>query len=105
LAIIECDTVSSNIGATDQAVKTTGVRLLEIRTADDLLWGKSLSLFQGELHEIEAAIESARAFFDNIKVPASIRKIAMPHEGLVTQIGATTNFRDGHFLDLDGEEL
>ncbi len=105
MAMIETATVSANIHVTDRALKGTEVRLVEIRIADSLLWGKGLSIYQGELHEIQAAVEMATHFFDHHELEAKIELIPAPHEGLVEQLDFTSNFGDAKLLDLDGEVL
>jgi microcompartment protein CcmL/EutN len=56
LGIIETSTVPAAIQAADAGVKGAQVALLEIRLADGL-HGKGLTLFTGEVADVEAAIE------------------------------------------------
>jgi len=102
-AIIETNTVSSNIRAAEMALKGTDVRLVELRLADSLLSGKGLSIYQGELYEIESAVGIATDFLTSRKIEFIQKIIASPHEGLVEQINFTTSFNKAKFLELEGE--
>jgi len=64
LAIIETDTVAANVRAAEAALKGTPVDLIEIRLADTGLSGRGLSLYQGALPDIEAAIEIVTRYVD-----------------------------------------
>jgi microcompartment protein CcmL/EutN len=104
LAIIETDTVASNVRAAEAALKATPVELLEMRLADTGLSGKGVSIYQGDLHHIEAAVELATRFLEEVGVEARYRIIAAPHEALVKQIGTSTWFGSQQVLDLEGEQ-
>lgn len=58
LGVVETFTVASAIAAADAAAKTSRVRLIEIRLAKGL-GGKAFFTMTGEVHEVEAAMESA----------------------------------------------
>jgi len=103
LAIIETDTVATNVRAAEAALKGTGVDLIEIRLADTGLSGKGVSIYQGSLHDIEAAIEIATRFSDQAGVELRHRVISAPHEALIKQIETSTWFGSQTKLDLDGE--
>ncbi len=103
LAIVETSTVSSNIRAAELALKGTPVDLIEIRLADAGLSGKGLSIYHGELHDIEAAVELVAGSLPRTAVEA-FRIIPAPHEALADQIGASTCFGSAAMLELDGEE-
>ncbi|MER3459546.1 MAG: propanediol utilization protein, partial [Chloroflexota bacterium] len=49
-------TVAASIGAADAGVKGAQVTLLEVRLADGL-GGKGLTLFMGEVTDVEAALD------------------------------------------------
>jgi microcompartment protein CcmL/EutN len=104
LAIIETDTVASNVRAAEAALKTTAVELLEIRLADTGLSGKGVSLYQGDLHEIQEAVAVATRFLDQAGVRGRYRIIAAPHEALVSQLATSAGFGSQAVLDLDGEQ-
>ena len=104
LAILETDTVASNVRAAEVALKATEVDLVEIRLADTGLSGKGLSLYQGDLYQIEEAMSVARRFLDEAGVPARHRTIAAPHEALLKQIGSSTGFATQVLLELEGEQ-
>lgn len=103
LAVIETDTVASNVRAAEAALKSTAVELIEIRLADTGLSGKGVSIYQGDLHQIEEAVAVATRFLDHAGVPARHRIIASPHESLVRQIATSTWFGSQQVLELDGE--
>ena len=103
LAIIETDTVAANVGAAEAALKGTPVDLIEIRLADSGLSGHGLSVYQGELPDIEAAIDIARAHVGRSGGQLRHRIIPSPHEGLIKQIEKSTWFASQDVLDLGGE--
>jgi microcompartment protein CcmL/EutN len=105
LAIIETGTVSAIIRGTEAALKGTPVELLEIRLGDSGLAGKGLALYQGDLHDVEAAVQLAVAQVTPGTTPVSVQIIAAPHEGLISQIGQGTAFATALTLELDGEHV
>jgi len=102
-AIIETASVSSNVRAAEAALKGTPVELIEMRLADEGLAGKGLSIYEGELHDIEAAVDIASAFMERAGVAFSHRIISSPHEALSRQITGNTRFQESDSLKLDGE--
>ncbi|MBZ5589512.1 MAG: BMC domain-containing protein [Acidobacteriia bacterium] len=104
IAIIETGTVSSNVRAAELALKGTTVDLIEIRLADTGLSGKGLSIFQGELHDVEAAVEIAVGFLERSGVQVGFKIISAPHEALARQVDGSTYFGSALLLDLDGED-
>jgi microcompartment protein CcmL/EutN len=56
LGVIETNDVAANIQAADAGVKGAEVTLREIRLADGL-GGKAICIFQGEVQDVEAAVE------------------------------------------------
>ena len=103
LAIVETDTVSASVRAAEAALKGATVQLVEIRLADAGLAGKGLFVVQGELHDIEAAVDLAIASIEGSGRTLSSRIISAPHEGLVRALEGTTTFSSTELLDLDGE--
>lgn len=104
LAIIETGTVASNVRAAEAALKATAVELVEIRLADAGLSGKGVSLYQGDLHEIEEAVEVATRYLEHAGVTARHRIIAAPHESLLAQIATSTWFGSQTLLEFEGED-
>ncbi len=94
VAILETDTVAANVRAAEAALKGTGVALVEIRLAEYEMSGKAISVYNGTLHEIEAAMRIAGGHH---------RIIARPHETLTAQLEAT-RFAEAKLHELDGEE-
>ncbi len=105
LAILETDTVAANIRATEQALKGTDVRLIELRLADYEMSGKALSLFNGPLHDVEAAIGLAVEFLRGRKEYVRHRIITLPHEMLTKQLAGGTQFATAKLHELEGEEV
>lgn len=103
LAIVETSSVAANIRAAEAALKGTPVTLIEIRLADDGLAGKGLSIYEGELHDIEAAIDIASAFMQRAGIEFSYRILTAPHEALAKQISRNTRFHDVEAMKLEGE--
>ena len=103
LAIVETDTVASNVRAAEAALKGTPVDLIEIRLADAGLSGKGVSVYQGDLSDIEAAVDIVTKFVKQVGATMRYRIISAPHEGLVRQIESSTSFSSQTVLDLDGE--
>lgn len=102
-AIIETTSVSANIRAAEAALKGTPITLIEIRLADDGLAGKGLSIYEGDLHDIEAAVDIASAFMQRAGVEFSHRILTAPHEALARQISQNTRFHEVEALTLEGE--
>jgi microcompartment protein CcmL/EutN len=104
LAIIETGTVSSNVRAAELALKGTPVDLIEIRLADTGLSGKGLSIVQGELHDVEAAVDIVVRYLQSFGGEVVYKIISAPHEGLSQQVQASTYFGSAALLELEGEE-
>jgi microcompartment protein CcmL/EutN len=103
--IIETASVAANVRAAEAAVKGTPVALIELRLADDGLAGKGLSIFEGELHDIEAAVDIAAAFMTHAGVTFSHRVLTSPHEALGRMISGNTRFHEIAAIKLEGETL
>lgn len=104
VAILETDTVASNIRAAEAALKGTDVRLIEIRIAEYEMSGKAISVYNGPLHQIEAAMNLAGESLHGRHEGLRHRIIARPHETLARQLDATTRFADAKPAELEGEE-
>ena len=103
LAIIETDTVALNVRAAELALKGTPVELVELRLADSGLSGKGVSIYQGELPDIEAAVEIVTDYLRRAGGEIRHTIISAPHEALSRQIGSGTSFGSAALLELDGE--
>jgi len=104
MAIIETSTVSCNVRAAELALKATPINLVEISIAASPLAGKGVSVFRGELHDIEAAVDIAVSFLRQAGMVFSYRIIPAPHDGFVQQVESGLYFRDNGALDMKGEE-
>jgi microcompartment protein CcmL/EutN len=105
VAILETDTVAANVRAAEAALKGTKVRLVELRLAEYELSGKAVSLYNGELHEVEAAMELAGDFLRGRKEYVQHRIIAQPHEVLTRLLADGTRFAAAKPRELEGEEV
>jgi microcompartment protein CcmL/EutN len=103
LAIIETDTVASNVRAAELALKGTPVELVELRLADAGLSGKGVSIYQGDLPDIEAAVGIVTAYLREAGGEVRYTIVSSPHEALARQIGSGTSFGSSALLELDGE--
>ena len=105
VAILETDTVAANVRAAESALKGTKVRLVELRLADYELSGKAISLYNGELHEVEAAMELAGDFLRGRKEYVQHRIICQPHETVTQYLTEGTRFAVSKPIELAGEEV
>ena len=103
MAVIETPTASSNVRAAEMALKGTPVTLTEMRLADSSLSGKGVSIYRGDLHDIEAAVEIAVSYLKNAGVDVVHKIIPAPSEALNRQISSATYFSEAPLLDLQGE--
>jgi microcompartment protein CcmL/EutN len=103
LAIIETATVASSVRAAELALKGTPVELVELRLADSGLSGKGVRLYQGDLPDIEAAVEIVSGYMRDTGGQFRFTVISSPHEALARQIGSGTSFGSAALLELDGE--
>ncbi len=103
LAVVETDTASANVRAIEAALKGTPVELIEIRLADSGLSGKGVSVLQGALHDIEAALHLATAVTEGRGGTLRTTTIAAPHEALVHELAGGTTFAPADVIELDGE--
>ena len=103
LAVIETDTVASNVRAAELALKGTPVELVELRLADAGLSGKGVSIYRGELRDIEAAVDIVRGLLEPGGGDVRYTIIPAPHEALLRQIGSSSEFGSSDLLELDGE--
>jgi len=105
VAILETDTVAANVRAAELALKGTKVKLVELRLAEYELSGKAVSVFNGELPEVEAAMEIATDFLRNGKHLVRHRIIPQPHEALTQHLAEGTQFAGAKPRELEGEEV
>ncbi len=103
IGILETETTSCNIRAAELALKGTTVELLELRLADSLLHGKGVSLFHGELYDIEAALDIAVFYLEDKQHRVVHKIITSPHEALAAQINYSTTFGEAQLTNLNGE--
>ena len=91
IGIIETVTVAATIKSTDAAVKQTDISIVEIRIADHL-GGKAFSIINGEVEDIESAVEIARE--KTTKPEFWLSKTVIPnlHHEISTQIAQSTYF-------------
>lgn len=103
LGILETATVSCNFRATEVALKTAPLTLLELRFGDAVLAGKAVSLLHGVLHDVQAGMGAAVDRLSAAGVPVSHRIITAPHFAVFLGVNQTTGFHEGRGLALEGE--
>ena len=82
VGIVETFSVASCIAAADKAAKATPVELVEIRLANGL-GGKGYFVFTGDLADVEASMDVARAHVREEGLLAGSEIIAAPHMDLI----------------------
>ncbi len=105
IAVVETETVACNVRAAELALKGTPVELAELRLADDGLSGKGLSLYQGELHDIEAAMDIVTGFLTAAGKQVNYQVLSAPHEAMQARTAAHSLFDGGPALELEGEVI
>jgi microcompartment protein CcmL/EutN len=104
VAILETDTIAANVRAAEAAIKGTEVVLVEIRLAEYEMSGKAISVYNGELHEIESAMAIANDTLRGRSAFTHHRIIARPHDIVTRQLDATTRYVDAKAHEFEGEE-
>ncbi|MFH1178051.1 MAG: BMC domain-containing protein [Acidobacteriota bacterium] len=103
LALVETATAAASLLVAEAALKGTPVSLIEIRLADGGLAGKGVSIYQGALHDLEAAMQLAEVVLQGRGQTASTRIIPAPADALLQALAAGTRFASAAVLELDGE--
>ena len=91
LGIIEASSVSTMIKASDAGVKGANVNIVEIRLADDI-GGKSFTIYNGSIEEIQSAVEIAKSSVTNTEHWVNETIIPYLHDDMKIQIDQTTKF-------------
>ncbi len=105
IVVLETPTVIGNVAATEAALKGATVRLIESRWGDSEMQGQCLTIYQGDLHEVQAALELALRALDQRGSTARHRVLTAPHNALINQIRTGARFASATNLDLDGETI
>ena len=103
LGIIEASSVSTMIKASDAGIKGANVNIVEIRLADDI-GGKSFTIYNGSVQEIQAAVEIAKKA---VIVPKHwVNETIIPnlHADMKVQIDQTTCFAKVKLGKVNGSE-
>jgi microcompartment protein CcmL/EutN len=103
MAILETKTVSCNVRAAELALKGTPIDLMSLRFADSWLAGKGVSIYRGELHDIEAAVDIVTVHLEGLNHPVLSRIIPAPHESLTEEISSSAMYQESRLLELEGE--
>ena len=103
MSIVETATVACNVRAAELALKGTPVHLMELRLADNGLSGKGLSIYQGELHDIEAAMDLVQGFLTTAGKEVSYQILPQPHEAMQSRVNLHSHYGSGGLMELDGE--
>jgi microcompartment protein CcmL/EutN len=91
LGIVETATVAAAIHAADAGVKGAQVTLMEVRLADGL-GGKGLTLFMGEVTDVEAAMDIGVSVLESPDL--LVRQVIIPqlHADMAANIMTATRF-------------
>jgi microcompartment protein CcmL/EutN len=91
IGILETASVAAIIKSTDAAIKQTDISIVEIRIADDL-GGKAFSIINGEVEDIESAVDIAQE--RTTKPEFWLCKTVIPnlHQEIGAQIAQSTFF-------------
>ena len=103
LAVLETPTVCATIRGAESALKGTPVSLLCLRLADDGLSGKGITVLQGELHDVEAAVDIFRSMTSLHGHEALHRILTSPHEAMVSTFAEESVFTGSRLVELEGE--
>ena len=104
IGIIETSTVAAIIKSADAAVKGASIEILEIRIADDL-GGKAFAIFNGEIEDVQSAIEISK---ENVtKKEFWIRDKIIPRISpeMAEQLDQTTVFKNVNLNFLPESEI
>ena len=104
LGIIEASSVSTMIKATDAGVKGADVDIIEIRLADDI-GGKSFTIYNGSIEEIQAAVDIAKKAVAVSKHWLNETIIPYLHDDMKVQIDQTTSFAKVKLGKINGSEI
>lgn len=104
LGIIEASSVSTMIKASDAGVKGADVNIVEIRLADDI-GGKSFTIYNGSIEEIQAAVEIAKNAVTTHEHWVNETIIPNMHNDMKEQIDQTTRFAQAKFRNLIDSEI
>jgi microcompartment protein CcmL/EutN len=105
MAVVQTPTVCSTIRAAEMALKSTPIALMDLRLAESPLAGKGISLYTGELYDVEAAMDVARGFLAQAGLVFSIRIIPAPHEAISLDTLMSAWFEGAKPVSLDGERV
>jgi microcompartment protein CcmL/EutN len=104
IGIIETASVAAIIQSTDAAIKQTDISIVEIRIADHL-GGKAFSIINGEIEDIESAVEIAQEKITKPEFWLKKTVIANLHQELGNQLAQSTFFGQIEIQSLAGGEL
>lgn len=94
LGVVETLTVSSALEACDRALKEAEVALAGLRVVTGL-GGKAFFVVHGAQHDVEAALEAARAVLEPREALVELQLIPCPHEDFVDVLLRPAPFRLG----------
>ncbi len=103
LSVLEIPSIATCIRAAEVALKGTTVNLIEIRLGDSGLSGKGVCMFEGELYDIEAAMDIACTWVERCGRDSRLKILTRPHEALIEQLRGSTLFSANRGIELEGE--
>lgn len=104
LGTLETPSIATTIAAADKAIKGAAVDILEMRLGDNY-GGKGYVLFNGEIEDVQQAIDIVTETAGQRNCPAATSIIPMLHEALAEQLNGSLRFQNSKNLELpDGEK-
>ena len=85
MGLFECRTVAAGLLSADAAAKASDIRILSIQAARGI-GGRTLILFTGSLHEVEASLEAGTRILDGRGGPLAAVAIARVHPDLIERL-------------------
>ena len=104
LGVFETSSVAATIQSADAAVKSTQIKIIEIRLADDI-GGKAFVLYNGKVEEVTEALEISRKVLADPSVILNESLIPNLHSDMAKQLDRSSYFSKNDLKKLEGGEL
>ena len=104
LGVFETSSVSATIQSADAAVKSTRIKIIEIRLADDI-GGKAFVLYNGKVEEVTEALEISRKVLTDTSVILNESLIPNLHSDMAKQLERSSYFSKNDLEKLEGGEI
>ena len=104
LGIVETLSVASIIIASDSAVKSADINIIEIRLADDI-GGKGFVIYNGKIEDVKEAVSISKTTLSNQLESLNITVIPNLHSEMARQLEHTTIFSKNKLLKIEDGEI